>query len=582
MGANDVLALEANFTSWRDKRFPVIPKELNVFEYYCAEQFLRSFDLSDSQIKSGLLGGPKDGGVDGMYMFVNGELTDAESELDPKTPNVVRLLILQVKEGEGFSPVAVDKLYWFTDDLLDLNRKKKDYHSGYRQELITAMLLFKDKYRIIVGENPPFLVEFLYITKKDVAPNDDCKTSVEKVKEAVRRHFSQAHCDFNFVNAATLWAQVQTRPPKKKALKWSSQSLSTPEGQIGLVRLADYYDFLREANGQIAERFFDSNVRGYWKSTPVNKRIADSLKNPQVEFWLLNNGVTILAEKIETGEHLEVEVTDPQIVNGLQTSREIYNYYREAKSLPPNDNRRLQVRLIKTVEPKARDSIIQATNSQNVMPDEALRATDPIHRQIETLFHRFNLFYDRRKGHYRDQGKPVSQIVGLVEVVQAMVSIVLRRPDDERARPRDYFKKNDLYKSVFGKDAFDLNLYLRSTQILTRVEGYLESLNLEAIHRRNINFYICMYAACAIAGSAFATPAQLLTIDPPAITDDFLADCYARVRKHYDRLAKKTAVNGEIDYDAIAKGTLWLKTINSDLQKRFNAPKKKSAMKATK
>ena len=62
MGANDVLALDANFTSWRDKRFPTIPKDLNVFEYYCAEQFLRSFDLSDSQIKTGLLGGPKDGG----------------------------------------------------------------------------------------------------------------------------------------------------------------------------------------------------------------------------------------------------------------------------------------------------------------------------------------------------------------------------------------------------------------------------------------------------------------------------------------------------------------------------------------
>jgi hypothetical protein len=50
MGANDALALEANFTSGRDKRFPTIPKDLSVFEYYCAEQFLRSFDLSDTQI----------------------------------------------------------------------------------------------------------------------------------------------------------------------------------------------------------------------------------------------------------------------------------------------------------------------------------------------------------------------------------------------------------------------------------------------------------------------------------------------------------------------------------------------------
>jgi len=155
MGANDVLALDANFKSWQEKRFPTQPKDLNVFEYYCIEQFLRSFDLSDSQVKSGLVGGPKDGGVDALYMFVNGEPIDAESELDPKTPNTVKLLIMQVKEGEGFSPVAVDKLYWFTDDLLDLTRKKADYHSGYRPELILAMRLFKDKYGIIVGDPPP-------------------------------------------------------------------------------------------------------------------------------------------------------------------------------------------------------------------------------------------------------------------------------------------------------------------------------------------------------------------------------------------------------------------------------------------
>src|SRR5215813_7906964 len=124
MSSNEEFALDANFKSWQEKRFPHPPKELNVFEYYCVEQFLRSYDLSDSQLKSGLLGGPKDGGVDGLYMFVNGELIDTESELDAKSSNTVKLLVIQVKEGEGFSPVAVDKLYWFTDDILDLPRKK--------------------------------------------------------------------------------------------------------------------------------------------------------------------------------------------------------------------------------------------------------------------------------------------------------------------------------------------------------------------------------------------------------------------------------------------------------------------------
>jgi hypothetical protein len=549
-----------------------------MFEYYCTEQFLRSYDLSDGQLKSGLVGGGKDGGVDSLYMFVNGEMVDAESELDPKTLDTVKILVMQVKEGEGFSPIAVDKFYWFADDLFDLTRKKADYHQTYRAELVTAMRLFKDKYGVIVGENPPLSVEFNYVTKKDVEPNEDCAKSANKVKAAVKKHFSHAQCEFHFVNAGKLWAQVQARPPKKKPLKWAAQSLSTPEGQIGLVRLVDYYDFLREPSGQLAERFFDSNVRGYWKSTPVNKRIATSLKDGSPpEFWLLNNGITILAEKIEAGEHLEVEVTDPQIVNGLQTSREIYSYFR---GTPPtaSDDRRLLVRLIKATDTGVRDRVIRSTNSQNVMPEEALRATDEIHRQIETLFHRFGLFYDRRKGYYRDQGKLVSQIVSVVELVQAMLSIVLRRPDEARGRPRDYIKKDEQYASIFGKDKYDLNVYLKSIQIVRAVEEFLDTLSLDTVHRRNLPYYLCMYAICAQAGNAYAPPKEILKIDASALTADFLKDCNDRVLRHYERQTERHRVDGERDYDAIAKGQgqYLLKAVLADLKRRFKKPKKKS------
>ncbi len=97
------------------------------------------------------------------------------------------------------------------------------------------------------------------------------------------------------------------------------------------------------------------------------------------------------------------------------------------------------------------------------MPEEALRATDAIHRQLETAFHTKALYYDRRKGHYRDQGKPVSQIVSVIEVLQAMLSIVLQRPDEARARPRDYIKNTAQYNSVFGADIYPLTLYLKTT-----------------------------------------------------------------------------------------------------------------------
>jgi hypothetical protein len=363
--------------------------------------------------------------------------------------------------------------------------------------------------------------------------------------------------------------------PKVKNLRWAAQSLSTPEGQIGLVRLADYFEFITE-NGQLAERIFDSNVRGYWKTTTVNKGIARTLTaiSPP-EFWLLNNGVTILAESIGAGNHLEAEVTDPQIVNGLQTSREIYNYF-SVTAPRDDDGRRLLVRLITTKDTAIRDNVIRSTNSQNQMPEEALRATDAIHRQIETLFHRFNLYYDRRQGYYRDQGKAVAQIVSVVELVQAMLAVVLRRPDEARGRPRDYVKKDDSYNMIFGKDKHDLNIYLKSIQIMRAVETYLDTLALETIHRRNLSYWLAMYCTCARIGSAYSPPKDILKLDINTLTKDFMDDCYGRVYKRYESLGHNFADNEESDYDALAKGKgeVLLKAITKDLKRRFHSKKK--------
>src|SRR5208283_2362988 len=296
MGQNEVIALEANFDTWKTNRFTGAKKTFNAFEYYSIEQFLRQYGLSDSQLQSGLIGGAKDGGVDAFYMLVNGELVDSETELDPKEPNKVNVIVFQSKEGSGFSPTAIDKLFWFTDDLLCLGRKKADYHSEYRPELISLMRVFKDKYGMIVGEGPSLSVAYYYITKLDCPHNADCEKSVETLKDNVGEHFKEAIPEFHFVNAVALLNQVRSRPLKEKAIKWVSQPMPTEEGEVGLVKLTDFYTFLQDDKNELAERIFDSNVRGYWKSTPVNRKIGETLRTPgAADFWMLNNGIIMLA-----------------------------------------------------------------------------------------------------------------------------------------------------------------------------------------------------------------------------------------------------------------------------------------------
>jgi hypothetical protein len=45
-----------------------------VFEYFSFEQILKNYDLSQDEIEAGWVDGGHDGGIDGLFLFVNGHL----------------------------------------------------------------------------------------------------------------------------------------------------------------------------------------------------------------------------------------------------------------------------------------------------------------------------------------------------------------------------------------------------------------------------------------------------------------------------------------------------------------------------
>jgi hypothetical protein len=127
-------------------------------------------------------------------------------------------------------------------------------------------------------------------------------------------------------------------------------------------------------------------------------------------------------------------------------------------------------------------------------------------------------------------------------------------------------------------DKYDLNLYLKSIEILRRVEAFLDDKGLESIHRRNLIFYLCMYATRAKAGSAYAPPGEILKLEVSTLSTEFLDDCYDRISKLYEKLASKLLVGGERDYDSLAKGPQLVKAVDTELKRRFHAKKKAAGL----
>lgn len=552
MSKNDIAALEAEYNHWLAERAPGLTK-VDPFEFFCADQLLKDFRLSDEDILSGIVGKSNDGGTDSLFFLVGQKLVQDDTDVPDQRGLTVNLIFIQSKGGDGFSPLGVDRFQVLTDDILDLQRQPTKYGRTYHKDLLHRIKIFKEAFQKL--SLPRLVVDYYYVTRLDVVENQDCITAAERVEATVRKHFSQAEVHpFHFVNAAKLYTQLYKRPASEKSLHFV-ELVGLDEGWIGLVRLKDFYTFLKGDDRGIIDRLFEDNVRGFQRDTRVNVSIYDTLERPaeMPEFWLLNNGITILSPDAQTGGGKVLKITDPQIVNGLQTSRQIFSYFNAGQSIPDNDNRRILVKVIKNSDEDTRDQIIRATNNQNPMPSEALFTTSRIHKQIEATFKANGLYYERRRGYYRDQKKPIAKIVSALSVVQAIVAIIERSPNVAQGRPRDYINDKDKRYKIFGHDdyddsrpmdkevakhqPYDLSIYLQCARIVRRVDKFLDipKLKLDNEAKRNILFYLARYVACAATGSAYSPPGDIVRIDVDALTDDFLREGLKVVKRIYKR-----------------------------------------------
>jgi hypothetical protein len=102
-----------------------------------------------------------------------------------------------------------------------------------------------------------------------------------------------------------------------------------------------YFKAVCDDDGSLKRHLFESNVRAYLGDVQVNRDIFTTLSRddtPELgDFWWFNNGITILATKAWVmGKEIFVE--NAQIVNGLQTTETVYNYYSNVSRAPRQES----------------------------------------------------------------------------------------------------------------------------------------------------------------------------------------------------------------------------------------------------
>jgi hypothetical protein len=528
--------------------------ESEYFEIYSASEILKDHDLSYDDIKYGIVGEGGDGGVDSIFTFLNGELVKEDTVINTnQKKNVIELKLIQSKTSKSFKEDAIIKFKETAEDLFNLANDLNDFTQRYNQDLIDRAIIFRTVYETLAISFPSLAINYYYATQGDhVHPNVSGK--VEKLNEEINNLFGGARFSFEFIGAKRLLELTRDIPSTSRKLEVAESPISTESGSyVCLVSLSKYFEFISDS-GSISRSIFESNVRDYQGSVVVNTGINSTLSNKNSDnFWYLNNGVTIITPKaVSAGKQLTVE--DPQIVNGLQTSHEIYRYFSGFKE-PIKDERAILVRIICEKNDEARDRIIRATNSQTAIPPASLRSSDEVHRNIEDFLKANGFYYDRKKNFYKNQGMPVAKIISIPYMAQAMMAITLLKPNSARARPSTLMNSEKEYRKLFSLDT-PIDVYLKAVQIMKNVENYLKpdscGVDLQRKDIANIKFYVAMLVGIAIIGGADDVLNKLATIPKIEIEESILADALNATLEVFNELGGT---------DQIAKGSSLLENL---------------------
>ena len=515
------------------------------FEFFSASQILKNQGLSDDEVDNGIVGKGLDGGCDSIYLFLNNLLItpDVVEHISAPKDSILEMIIIQSKKTTSFGEDAVMKWKTISGNLLDLSKTTTDFMTRYNADVLEAFTTFRDTYTRLITSRVKLKFKFYYATlASELHPN--VIQQAEELKDTIKGLFPNAVVEVIFVDSDALFDMYNAVIENRVNLKFADIPISpNQKNYIALVDLKSYFNFIVNDEGDVRKSFFDSNVRDYQGKNNVNSSISETLhRADDNDFWWLNNGVTVLASEATLVNNRELQIVNPEIVNGLQTSMEIYNYFSENREALESEKRSILLRIIVPDNEESRDQIIFATNNQTNIPKATLRVTDPIHLQIEMYFKSRGLFYDRRKNYYKNQGRKPAEIVGVSFLAQCLITIFLKKPDYARARPSTLLNDEKTYNELYEKNN-DLEVFYRVALLGKKIQRNVRSgSDYSSAEKSDILYYVLYAVIADVLGKRNITPADIKNLDMDSVTDTLIEDIRNRVYEIY----KQHGGNGRV------------------------------------
>ena len=535
MAKNDVILID-NILKERKREGIPSSDEGEVFEYLSAEQVLKDYDLKQDEILSGVVDGKDDGGIDSFYIFINGTLlTDLENTSWPRKSCEITLYIITSKHHETFEQGVLNNQCSTVVELFDLSKSNSELTGSYNTDVLYKRRLFIEAYKKTASNLANLSIHFSYVSRGDATiVGENIRSRAEQIKGTLKGLFSNCDVDYSFVGSTELLSLYRKKPEYEMELKHSGIISYNQECFIVLCNLKDYYDFITDDEHKLKKYLFDSNVRDYMGRNSVNEDIYFSLQHNDADFWWLNNGITILARHtVNVGSALKIQ--DVQIVNGLQTSQTIFEFF----SLNPaaQDDRSVMIKIISQDDAEIRDRIIRSTNNQTAIESKSLFATEKLQRDIEDIMRQNGLYYERRVNYYKNQDVDPSLIFDIMGLGAGYLGLIIRVPERAANFKQKILKDPVKYDLLFNHGE-PLEIWPFIGKLLRRIDKQLgeevkkEHINKERMIKRS-RYVTGIIVLGRVTGTFNYSVNQLLRLKEEDITDAIIEESAKFVAQKY-------------------------------------------------
>lgn len=452
----------------------------NKFLLFSAYQICKKHNLDENMLIDCVVEGGGDGGLDSIVALVDKKYIYSLDEFNEYAEQInensrIDLYFIQAKETNGIKETAFMKIKDVFEKLLVSNSITKELRIQYNQVLIEKFELINE---IIIKSSPKtnniyINVAYAYTGNLDKdSISIGTKNQINSIKKLVSdtTYINEANISVDIfdsnklINIANKSIQKDYIIKYKTIFKMNYRS-DSENGFVMNMSIKDYYNLITQDN-EIIDVLFEGNIRDFEGQTvEVNKNIKNTLEEVyDADFWWLNNGITMIVDSYTPLPNDSAKVVNPIIVNGLQTSYTIFNYFKENIDKLENEDRNILLKIVNTDSINISDMIISSTNRQNAVKPAQLKATDPIQKDIEQLLLKNGIYYERRKNYYKNRGIDKHKIVTLENLAQYLESIYYGNCSGARNNPTTLLKSEKLYNKLFN-NSINPNIYTITSEV---------------------------------------------------------------------------------------------------------------------